>query len=1056
MASVINATAHGFVADDAIFFGNLVPSDCGIVEGQTYYVLATGLTADSFQFSETVGGPAFTFDFDITEGIASPIASYTESTDPAEPVPTTPSTPSAPTMTSALVSGIVRLFITVNDTAGETSREWEVQVTHKYDSNGDPDYTTPLVITMPAGSTEVSIPAQGETAYSARLREQDVFGNYSSFGDSTSHTTLAGNSALSAALADLANDVQDGIITATKIDDNAIETRHLSANSVTADALASTLILASLIYAGSPTSRHVEIDEFGIRLVDSTGEIIVNIPNDDSPVFFRGQVVAESFSSVSTNDISGTVSITGTAVVTLANGVSTPTVLPIVTQSVEFLTLDTNPGTLPIGLCYDPNHNTFFIGLDPTSGYIMAEYGAVLGNLIRRIPATGSVSTVTATLGSTSHVSDSAQSKVGSTDSHIATPLTLPSGLVNPQITKVAAYFAGVSGACTARVGIWTTGGVSLGESASFDATSRTFAAGNSDLYNKALSSPASVSAGDTVWAGFRRMNTSDTCQFDRDDGSGKTTKSADGTTANGTGWGTLSSSSKPNVWITYTHEVDTRLETNPVVGIAVVTIAAVDYIFALDSAGVIWRYDYLTGAYVEKSGVLSDISGLKSQAGLFYDATADELIVTTTTGTGAGVYPKFVRVGTSSFPTVIGTYSASAGTTFNGSSDTFRGGGRLADALNASAATYWIATTSKVYAYTFSGSAATQTSDRDFGQATTMGDGLTYDAFHGNFWGYDSASPTKVWKFTNWDFTTASTSLWIGYAWYDSAGTTHETAMSARAAAITIRRRERVQVQTPTIPVGGADDPDNVRIYALQNATDTGAGTFWLQVTDALTSRYLTSYTGSGTHDGAGTAFASASPAELRSAPATGSGGWSLKGSGAAVGPSGTAFPSSPATSQRFFRTDINDGMWFFYNGTRWLSETVLHKSMPAGSVSSFSATTANLAWSPAELLGGSDLWLESFHAMFFVNTGGTALGASHSWALSLDKGQEGNTTLTTIATCTLNSGANGNRKIEASIGALMNNGTTHAGFRMNLTKTGSPGAVFIGGELAYRIVAT
>jgi hypothetical protein len=43
---------------------------------------------------------------------------------------------------------------------------------------------------------------------------------------------------------------------------------------------------------------------------------------------------------------------------------------------------------------------------------------------------------------------------------------------------------------------------------------------------------------------------------------------------------------------------------------------------------------------------------------------------------------------------------------------------------------------------------------------------------------------------------------------------------------------------------------------------------------------------------------------------------------------PSGTAFPSSPVTNQRFFRTDIRGGMWFVWDGTYWLSETRYHQS--------------------------------------------------------------------------------------------------------------------------------
>jgi hypothetical protein len=273
---------------------------------------------------------------------------------------------------------------------------------------------------------------------------------------------------------------------------------------------------------------------------------------------------------------------------------------------------------------------------------------------------------------------------------------------------------------------------------------------------------------------------------------------------------------------------------------------------------------------------VQTAITGTKTKAGMFYDATATELIITTTTGTGAGVFPKFVRVVPSTLAVSSTVYSAAAGTSFSGTTDTFRGGARLADPLNASAATYWVATTSAVYAYTFSGTTATQTANRDFGQAVTVSDGLTHDGTV--FRGFDAGSLTKVWKFSPWDFTTASTTLWVSYSWYDSnaTGGTHETAVSPRAS-IVIRRREQMTVVNPAVPVGGTDDPDNRRIYFLQSATDTGVGTYWLQATGNFTSRTYNDYTGSGTHDGTGTAFPAGTPSDMKDA----GGNWHLKGDG-------------------------------------------------------------------------------------------------------------------------------------------------------------------------------
>lgn len=1077
--STINRTAHGLTASQRIVISSLVggsPLDVDF----PYYVLAAGLTADTFQISETDGGSPLTFaaitsaqmqvvpETETTDTFGN--GTYTAITDPTNVMapPSTPPTPSVPTVTSAQVAGIVRLRVHLNDTAEVKARMWEVQITSKFDGAGAADWATPQTNPMPENSTELSIPALGATNYAVRVRMQDVYGNFSAYCADTLHTTLAGSDSLSAALALLSSSVLDGSITETSIAPGSITTPLLAARAVTSDILATTLLLSSLIKT-SDTGRRIEIDIDGIRLYDTDESLLVRIPTNGDPVFVKGQITADSLVSQVAASFRGTVDLASSSVSTAQSGISAPANVPSLTASVDSLALTgTALPSSAIGIAYDSGAGTFWVAVDPATGYVAYEYNATTGAFVRRISATGSTSTTTATSGSTSHVSDTAQGIDGSTNSHITTPMVMPSpsGATNMKITKVSAYFAGHNGSCQARVGVWSTGNSSLRESATFTASSGgATTLGASDHYDKALSSPLSVAAGTTYRVGFRHTDTTEGFQFDRDDGSGKTTYSGDGSTADGTGWGTLNSASKPNIYFTYTYDVDTRLETNPMIGVA----TDGTYIYTLDTAGVVWKYDRTTMAHVAHSAVQTAITGTKSKAGLFYDATATELIITTTTGTGAGVFPKFVRVTPSTLAVSSTVYSASAGSSFSGTTDTFRGGTRVADALNASAATYWISTTSSVYAYTFSGTVATQTSNRDFGLSTTVGDGLTYDGT--KFRGFDSASLSKVWIFTGWDWTTASAVYWIGYSWYDSVGTVHETSLGPRAS-ITMRRHERIQITTPSIPVGGVDDPNNVRIYALPGATDFAGGAGWLQITDALTSRYMTIYTGSGTHDSVAgiptAAFPSGTPAELKSAAT----GWSLKGDGTAtfgkiavsglqtIG--GASFPVSPATGGVFWRTDLH--MEFYYDGTRWLSTTLYDRApelwVGAGG-SNISATTAGYrrgAAPPTQFVGGSDIWIERFISDFYVVTGGTALGASHKWVATLEGVADNtNLTLNTISTGSVDSGSSAvTRQLVTTVGALLHGATQKDYVQVTWTKTGTPGALQSFDHYTYRIVAT
>lgn len=56
--AVVTSTAHGLNAGSKVSFETTGDLPTGIVAGTTYFVIATGLTADAFQFSETAGGAA--------------------------------------------------------------------------------------------------------------------------------------------------------------------------------------------------------------------------------------------------------------------------------------------------------------------------------------------------------------------------------------------------------------------------------------------------------------------------------------------------------------------------------------------------------------------------------------------------------------------------------------------------------------------------------------------------------------------------------------------------------------------------------------------------------------------------------------------------------------------------------------------------------------------------------------------------------------------------------------------------------------------------------------
>jgi hypothetical protein len=169
----------------------------------------------------------------------------------------------------------------------------------------------------------------------------------------------------------------------------------------------------------------------------------------------------------------------------------------------------------------------------------------------------------------------------------------------------------------------------------------------------------------------------------------------------------------------------------------------------------------------------------------------------------------------------------------------------------------------------------------------------------------------------------------------------------------------------------------------------------------------------------------------------------------------SGTAFPTGAAltaygNNRPFFRTDLDE--WNYYDGTRWLSTLPYDEAIGAVvtlPISAAGATTGHRCAQP--LAGITAIYVIEFGLAFFVAAGGTALGASHKWVVTLvdDAG-------TTQATITINSGASGAWRAAAPVALTWLPTTSNFHFDVVSTKTGTPGAIYPMPRFRYRKVAT
>lgn len=164
----------------------------------------------------------------------------------------------------------------------------------------------------------------------------------------------------------------------------------------------------------------------------------------------------------------------------------------------------------------------------------------------------------------------------------------------------------------------------------------------------------------------------------------------------------------------------------------------------------------------------------------------------------------------------------------------------------------------------------------------------------------------------------------------------------------------------------------------------------------------------------------------------------------------SGSSFPASPSTNQRFFRTDL--GLDCFYDGTRWL--TVTSYELSAAPVESSglpgSSTTAvpRSRWPVRQDFG---LYLEKLVCATFIN--GTN-NISNYWSISLQRF----TSLSVATTITsFNTSADSGTTYvnhDTSIDAVLD----ASAITLNIIaeKIGAPGGIYCMPSLVYRLIVT
>jgi len=226
-------------------------------------------------------------------------------------------------------------------------------------------------------------------------------------------------------------------------------------------------------------------------------------------------------------------------------------------------------------------------------------------------------------------------------------------------------------------------------------------------------------------------------------------------------------------------------------------------------------------------------------------------------------------------------------------------------------------------------------------------------------------------------------------------------------------------------------------------NATDPGLTALKLQSTSAVTTVVLTTYDSGGAADPGSNGFAAiAVPAILKSQDT----GWSLKGNGM-LHFDGTAFPSGALSADHYFRTDL--GLWFSFDGTRWLSVNEYRADLTTFSPSTGLAATDALAGG-----AGHNRALDMFITQIFVSTRvRTTSSGTQYWTITAYKWVGGTPTQLGSPFNTSADAANNYVSHSIAINAVHTNIDS---FEVDAAKTSTPGVLDGFCSVIYRLVAT
>ncbi len=161
----------------------------------------------------------------------------------------------------------------------------------------------------------------------------------------------------------------------------------------------------------------------------------------------------------------------------------------------------------------------------------------------------------------------------------------------------------------------------------------------------------------------------------------------------------------------------------------------------------------------------------------------------------------------------------------------------------------------------------------------------------------------------------------------------------------------------------------------------------------------------------------------------------------------SGTSMPGAPATNQRVTRTDL--GLDFYYDGTRWVTVELFHEPFQGATSNGIVGSPATVGYLPMWHTD-FDLWVDSIHATTYVvatNNG------SLFWTVQYSKNTNA-AAQTSIGSFNTSADTQANYVThKVAVGAAVVQPTNKV-IDVTVTKTSTPGALYVFSTLVYRLI--